>query len=381
MSSTKPTRTNYTFKGWGTSASATTVSYNPGGSYTKNAKITLYAIWELSYVKPRITSLSVARCTSDGTKSEEGTYALVVFNWACDKTVSSVKIEWKLSSASSWGNSTTVTASGTSGSVSKTIGANALSTDNTYSIRATVADASGSTYKTVSLGGMAFPIDIYKTGNGIAFGKPAELSSYMDVGYASRFRKNVVLNNNVVIYGKSTDDTNQHLVSINTENNFVLGYGGYSNTIGSTNIYGNTIKLTSKDGIYVEGRKIATNKVLWSGEYYMGESQSCTLSEAISDQAIGIVLVWSEYDMANSTHKNQHFNITFIPRRFVSSHAGKGISAHCATATGSYQAIKYVVINDSTITGYSNNTVEPYEAACGVTMTPKKFVLRYVIGV
>lgn len=45
LSSTKPTRTGYTFKGWGTSASDTTVDYAAGASYTANAGDTLYAIW------------------------------------------------------------------------------------------------------------------------------------------------------------------------------------------------------------------------------------------------------------------------------------------------------------------------------------------------
>ena len=45
LSSTKPTRDGYTFAGWGTSASATGVSYSAGGSYTSNAAITLYAVW------------------------------------------------------------------------------------------------------------------------------------------------------------------------------------------------------------------------------------------------------------------------------------------------------------------------------------------------
>lgn len=46
LSSTKPTKSGYEFAGWGTSASDTSVDYNAGGSYTKNASITLYAIWK-----------------------------------------------------------------------------------------------------------------------------------------------------------------------------------------------------------------------------------------------------------------------------------------------------------------------------------------------
>ncbi|MCL2137150.1 MAG: InlB B-repeat-containing protein, partial [Coriobacteriia bacterium] len=45
LSSAKPTRSGYTFLGWGTSAAATTASYKPGDSYTANANTTLYAVW------------------------------------------------------------------------------------------------------------------------------------------------------------------------------------------------------------------------------------------------------------------------------------------------------------------------------------------------
>lgn len=47
LSSTLPTRTNYIFQGWATSASGA-VAYQPGGTYTANAAVTLYAIWKLS---------------------------------------------------------------------------------------------------------------------------------------------------------------------------------------------------------------------------------------------------------------------------------------------------------------------------------------------
>lgn len=46
LSETAPTRSGYTFKGWGTSSSASYASYQPGGKYTANASRTLYAIWE-----------------------------------------------------------------------------------------------------------------------------------------------------------------------------------------------------------------------------------------------------------------------------------------------------------------------------------------------
>ena len=46
ISSIVPTRTGYTFLGWAESSTATTAQYQPGGSFTKNANTTLYAVWQ-----------------------------------------------------------------------------------------------------------------------------------------------------------------------------------------------------------------------------------------------------------------------------------------------------------------------------------------------
>ena len=45
LSSTKPTRSGYTFLGWSTSSTATSATYSPGGTFTTNANTTLYAVW------------------------------------------------------------------------------------------------------------------------------------------------------------------------------------------------------------------------------------------------------------------------------------------------------------------------------------------------
>lgn len=46
LSSTKPTRSGYTFLGWSTSSNATSASYSAGSSYSSNADLTLYAVWK-----------------------------------------------------------------------------------------------------------------------------------------------------------------------------------------------------------------------------------------------------------------------------------------------------------------------------------------------
>ena len=50
LSSSKPTRTGYTFKGWATNSTATTASYQPSATFTSNANTTLYAVWEKEIV-------------------------------------------------------------------------------------------------------------------------------------------------------------------------------------------------------------------------------------------------------------------------------------------------------------------------------------------
>lgn len=67
LSSTVPTRTNYIFQGWATSASGA-VAYQPGGTYTANAAVTLYAIWKLS-ASTLSSVTSIVNIGSSGTAS------------------------------------------------------------------------------------------------------------------------------------------------------------------------------------------------------------------------------------------------------------------------------------------------------------------------
>lgn len=197
LSSTKPTRANYNFLGWGTSASATTVAYASGASYTANASITLYAIWELAYTKPRITNVSVFRSDSGGTASEDGTYFKTSFSWATDYTVTSITVEYKQTSLSSW-DSSSVTSSGTSGAVNSVYGAGSMSTETSYDVRITVADSNGSTSLSYTIPGKAYPIDFLAGGKGVAIGKPAETENLFEVELPAQFNSSLTVNGNFV---------------------------------------------------------------------------------------------------------------------------------------------------------------------------------------
>lgn len=77
LSGTKPTRSssatlNYSFKCWNTNSSGTGTNYSPGGAYTANAGVTLYAIWNST---PRTSAVTLNQNGgSGGTTSVTATY-------------------------------------------------------------------------------------------------------------------------------------------------------------------------------------------------------------------------------------------------------------------------------------------------------------------
>lgn len=75
LSSTKPSRTGYTFKGWATTASGS-VSYNSGASYTANASVTLYAVWQANTYTVKYNANGGTGAPSNQTKTHGVTLTL-----------------------------------------------------------------------------------------------------------------------------------------------------------------------------------------------------------------------------------------------------------------------------------------------------------------
>lgn len=199
LSSTKPTRTNYTFKGWSTSASATTATYQAGGSYTANAAATLYAVWELSYVTPRISNLSASRCNSGGTTDDSGTYALIKFNWSTSIASPTITIKSVDTAGTVISTNTVSSGSAKSGSVSQIVGDGKFNVEKSYTFTVTVADTTDSTDRSVTMSGVEFHMDFGK--DSVAIGKPAEtltgtndgVVKTFDVNWRSKFRECVCI--------------------------------------------------------------------------------------------------------------------------------------------------------------------------------------------
>ena len=267
LSSTKPTRTNYTFKGWGTSANSTTVAYAAGSSYTVNASITLYAIWELSYTAPRITNLKADRCNSSGTLTDSGTYCKVTFSWSTDKTVSSGSIKWIRRSATATSTSA-LTLSGTSGSVSTIVGSNAINTEYIYDLTVTITDTSGTSTATAAIPAMTFIMDILNGGTGLAIGKPATKTGF-NIGWDTDIDIGKVLKAGGVNF-MSFQSTGRPTLT----NHTALANGMYLQGQLSSGAFSNILRMSSGNQVELDWTSNGLGgrpwKVLWTGTWSSG---------------------------------------------------------------------------------------------------------------
>lgn len=392
LSSTKPTRTNYNFKGWGTSSSSTTASYQPGGSYTSNSSITLYAIWELAYTAPRFSNISVYRCTSTGSPSDDGTLVTVGFHWETDKTVNLIRYEYRESSSSTWKYGLDDgSATGTSGTESRILGVT-FNTELEYVLRVTVTDSVGSNYFERTIPPMQFTVDFLAGGKGVAFGRPASIEG-------ADFDMNVYLRSDKHFYREMSSGGHAEIVTgrysssyfgladpngddsgwIRTPQSGLLPYSNSSTdcNVGSAvwNFQGGYFR-----NVYVNNRNICQNAILWSNSgVYMNASQTATLSQPVSAQPTGIVLVFSPY--AEGTGQNWDWQRFFVSKAFVANRSAQGSVFLLSNTYFDQFGAKYLYISDTNIRGHDNNQLGVKTAGSGVKYQNSMYVMRYVIGV
>lgn len=196
-----PSRALYSFTGWNTSQNGTGTSYSAGASYSGNASMTLYAQWKLAYVYPTISSLTIRRCSSAtaGSYSDNGTYAEVKAVWSVDRTAytSNTAKKFTISYSKSGGSETTVNDTSVSGSTSGTFTKmiSGFDTDYSYNFTVTLYDnyrISSGNYGSVTKTGVLTPtfytIDLLAGGKGIAIGKAATDSGYVDIASSMSLR-------------------------------------------------------------------------------------------------------------------------------------------------------------------------------------------------
>lgn len=232
LSGVIPTRTNYKFLGWATSASATKATYAAGATYTANTGAKLYAIWELAYLKPRITKYSVVRGTyEDGifTETSSGTYMRIMFTYECDLNSGTVYTAYITDVNGEQIFETQRFLSEYSGTEIAYVDASSLSSEASYTVKLIVDDTGGNTTVYTTLNGAVYAVDALAGGKGISFGKPAELEGVADFAFDAKFNKPV--------YGKALGMDRVPSIPANSDLNNYIDPGCYA-------VYGNAAAET-----------------------------------------------------------------------------------------------------------------------------------------
>ena len=110
----------------------------------------------------------------------------------------------------------------------------------------------------------------------------------------------------------------------------------------------------------------------------MLDTQTINLSELVSEQPNGIVLIFSRY--YSNAAQDDNFNSFFVPKVLVATKGGLGSSFLMATSNFGVVCQKYLYISNGKIVGNANNSLTG-TGTSGIVYANNGYVLRYVIGV
>ena len=395
------TPTTSTITKSGTASAKITVTDSRGRTATTTKTWTVVA-----YSAPKIISFQGFRCLADGTENYEGTHIKAAINFSIsavnNKNAASYTIDYKLQTATAW----TALTSGSTYTLNDSIisATGAFGVDNSFDIRLTVKDSFATVTSIFEIPTAFTLLDFNTSGRGLAFGKVSELTEGIEFALPTKFSHAETPNS--PIYLQSGQDLNDLLEP---------GYYAIPNTAVSGTLLNKPWAATATGGVYVfvEGDGMGKwqvahrlskdegeiyersyyqstwgnwyrvhsgrGKLLWTGGYYMTASHVIPLSEKVSQQQSGIVLVFSRYSGGEA--QNYHWNEFFVSKEWVRRHPGTGHS-FMMTNDGlfSLMASKYLYIHDDKIGGNDVNG-ESGTGTSGITYNNAGFVLRYVIGV
>ena len=269
----------------------------------------------LPYDIPEISAFTGIRCDQDGTPNEDGQYVQLTYSYEISplNNNNDKTITIAYRQVGASSYTTLKTESNYSVSGATYIPSTVFSVDNSYEFKLTVADYFKSVKFDLEITTAFTLMDFSSGGHGMAIGKVAESEDLLEVALPAVFNESIQYPNNI----------------------------------------------------------------LWSGAYYMNGNQTVTLSDQVSNQASGIVLVFSTY--ASGAAVDANFTEFFIPKAIVAQKPGGGHSFIMSKSLFDAIATKYLYINDNSIAGHANNTLTG--TANGITYANNAFVLRYVIGV
>ena len=381
----------------GTVTFSVTVKDSRGRSATTTKSINV-----VDYVNPVIDKLTVNRANSDGTLNDEGASLLINYGFTIapvnNKNDKSYTLEIKAPEDSTY----TTLASGSVYSLDTSLVVSEdISTDSSYIVRLTIKDYFKTLTHSVEASTAFVLMDFHASGKGVAFGKVSQEEDLAEFGLPVKFNNGEAPNGAIPILSGTNIDTllepGYYVFSSQVSTTlvnlpFTTSGSGSIEVIreGEANQVRQVITRCSAnreiwERLYYSNKFQSTqliykggNRVLWTGAYYMTGTHRITLSELISKQPNGIVLVFSVF--TDGTAENSGFNSFFVSKHLTGLHNGNGHSFFLTGWGGmSLCGYKYLYINDDSIAGNdSNNTTGTVN---GITLASNRFVLRYVIGV
>lgn len=374
----------------------------------------IFSVTVLDYDPPAINALQVYRINADGTENQEGVYIAVRYKYSVTslggKNTASMALEYKRSTETEW--ATLLTGTGLSADTTAQITDKTFSIDYQYDLRMVVNDwfGAGQPYTAV-LGSGAVIMDFRADGLGLGLFKTAEREG-VDFGASA---KGAVLGlweataeipengdfNNYLQPGVYSVAGNAVMTTLSNRPSDRAGTLRVSSGLGVKKIAGAYAYLIQEFHPYhnedpVYRRHMISNaagafspgpwraitfrgqKVLWEGTRYMTADHQANLSEPVSQQDNGIVLVFSTYQ--NGAAIDANFNHFFVPKKFVEIMGGYGTAFQMNTVNFSTVGAKYLYIHDTYISGNENNNLSG-TATSGITFNNAMYVLRYVLGV
>lgn len=277
----------------------------------------------LPYEYPKTIGFSTVRADSAGNPNTSGQYLLASVNFSIAEVDGlndcSYSVEYKVKGASGW----TVLRSGSVYSLNENIVSSGaiLNTNSSYETRLVVSDYFREIVTSGSVGTSFQLIHYNANGKAVAFCKMSEVDEGVEFGGKVYFDNAPVIN------------------------------GG--------------------------------QKILWEGSSQMAGSDSVSLSESISKQPNGIVLVFS-YIIDGYIYDSDS-TCFFVPKLRLSigdnnaGSLGAGVNFFISGQLGNNVSLKKLYLNDTFIRGDSENEEE--HTYNGITYKNSTMVLRYVIGV
>lgn len=329
----------------GTSTITTTVTDTRGRTATTT---TTYSVEP--YANPSITSVEAQRCLIDGTIDEDGTYLLYTFVGSISSVANHnskvFQIGYKKTTDE---NYTFATISNTySVNENDSVSSFTISPDYAYDIVFQAVDS----FMTTAIGrDLTVGFDLMNfnaSGKAMAIGKVSEA------------------------------DPNEELLEIDLPTNLLQDMN--ATNIDATSINSDSLSVQNTDINTIITDIASSYNVLWTGAWYMNAGQTATLSQNVSEQKTGIILVWQAYSSGQTS--NSDYNYSFIPKYHTAVHNGAGVAMFLTNSNGNLLATKYVYVNDDSLVGHSiNESSHTNRSASGIYTDSNRWVLTAVLGI